>query len=98
MPYFVTLIGQFDAAVGAAEPLEYHLRYISAGEVLPVLQDLLAEDQTQATRAKARARNRISSNNRIEPLTWVAANAGLQCGEQLSRLGRSRTGFASGTE
>ena len=48
MPYFVGLIGQFDAAVGAAEPLEYHLRYISAGEVLPVLQDLLAEDQTQA--------------------------------------------------
>ena len=48
MPYFVSLIGQFDAAVGAAEPLEYHLRYISAGEVLPVLQDLLAEDQTQA--------------------------------------------------
>jgi type II secretory pathway component GspD/PulD (secretin) len=48
MPYFVNLIGQFDAAVGAAEPLEYRLRYISAGEVLPVLQDLLAEDQTQA--------------------------------------------------
>jgi type II secretion system protein D len=46
--YFRTLIRQFDAAVGAAEPLEYHLRYIPAGEVLPVLQDLLAEDQTQA--------------------------------------------------
>jgi type II secretion system protein D len=45
--YFRTLIRQFDAAVGVAEPLEYHLRYISAGEVLPVLQDLLAEDQTQ---------------------------------------------------
>jgi type II secretion system protein D len=48
MPYFVDLIRQFDAAVGAARPLEYHLRYISAGEVLPVLKDLLAEDQTQA--------------------------------------------------
>jgi len=47
MPYFRTLIQQFDASVSAAEPLEYHLRYISAGEVLPVLQDLLAEDQTQ---------------------------------------------------
>jgi type II secretion system protein D len=51
--YFRTLIRQFDAAVGVAEPLEYHLRYISAGEVLPVLQDLLAEDQTQATQAAA---------------------------------------------
>jgi type II secretion system protein D len=48
MPYFVDLIRQFDASVGAARPLEYHLRYISAGEVLPVLHDLLAEDQTQA--------------------------------------------------
>jgi len=47
IPYFRTLIRQFDATVGAAEPLEYHLRYISAGEVLPVLQDVLAEDQTQ---------------------------------------------------
>src|ERR1700722_2970192 len=45
MPYFRTLIAQFDAAVGAAEPLEYHLRYIAAGEVLPVLHDVLAEDQ-----------------------------------------------------
>src|ERR1700683_5197979 len=46
--YFRTLIEQFDASVGAAEPLEYHLRYISAGEVLPVLQDLLVEDQSQS--------------------------------------------------
>jgi general secretion pathway protein D len=47
VPYFRTLIQQFDSAVGGAEPLEYHLRYIPAGEVLPVLQDLLVEDQTQ---------------------------------------------------
>jgi type II secretion system protein D len=47
IPYFRSLILQFDAAVSAAEPLEYHLRYVPAGEVLPVLQDLLAEDQTQ---------------------------------------------------
>jgi general secretion pathway protein D len=45
MPYFRTLIAQFDAAVGATEPLEYHLRYVAAGEVLPVLHDVLAEDQ-----------------------------------------------------
>src|ERR1700730_14301397 len=54
MPYFVNLIRQFDAAIGAAEPLEYRLRYISAGEVLPVLQDLLAEDQTQAGQNQGR--------------------------------------------
>jgi general secretion pathway protein D len=53
IPYFRTLIRQFDAAVGAAEPLEYHLRYIPAGEVLPVLQDLLAEDKTQVAQGAA---------------------------------------------
>jgi general secretion pathway protein D len=47
LPYFTTLIKQFDAAVGVVEPLEYHLRYAAAGEVLPVLQDLLSEDQTE---------------------------------------------------
>src|SRR3984957_12648151 len=54
MPYFRTLIAQFDATVGAAEPLEYHLRYISAGEVLPVLQDVLAEDQNQANQEEGK--------------------------------------------
>jgi general secretion pathway protein D len=57
LPYFATLIRQFDAAVGAVAPLEYHLRYISAGEVLPVLQDLLAEDQTQANQAVTGGQN-----------------------------------------
>jgi general secretion pathway protein D len=53
VPYFRTLIHQFDESVGAAEPLEYHLRYVPAGEVLPVLQDLLAEDQTQTSQTPA---------------------------------------------
>jgi general secretion pathway protein D len=57
LPYFTTLIRQFDAAVGAVAPLEYHLRYVSAGEVLPVLQDLLAEDQTQANQAVTGGQN-----------------------------------------
>ena len=68
MPYFVGLIGQFDAAVGAAEPLEYHLRYISAGEVLPVLQDLLAEDQTQAGQNQGQgAQQNQQQQNRRQP-------------------------------
>jgi general secretion pathway protein D len=53
--YFRTLIRQFDAAVGAAAPLEYHLRYVSAGEVLPVLQDLLWEPQKTGETAPAPA-------------------------------------------
>ena len=47
--YYKTLIKQFDLAVTVAQPLEYRLRYISAGDVLPVLQDLLSEEkQAQA--------------------------------------------------
>jgi general secretion pathway protein D len=37
------LVESFDQASIAAEPLEYKLRYISAGEALPVLSDLLNE-------------------------------------------------------
>jgi general secretion pathway protein D len=66
MPYFTTLIQQFDAAVGAAEPLEYHLRYISAGEVLSVLQDVLAEDQTQANQGQGTQQNQpAQTQNRV---------------------------------
>jgi len=39
------LVEAFDQAVPAAQPLEYKLRYISAGEALPVLSDLLTEEQ-----------------------------------------------------
>jgi general secretion pathway protein D len=39
------LVEAFDQAVTAAKPLEYRLRYISAGEALPVLADLLSEEQ-----------------------------------------------------
>ncbi|MBV8417547.1 MAG: hypothetical protein JO251_20285, partial [Verrucomicrobia bacterium] len=65
LSYFVTLIQEFDAAVGAAEPLEYHLRYISAGEVLPVLHDLLAEDQTQAGQGANQQQNQPQQQNRV---------------------------------
>ncbi|MBV8376926.1 MAG: hypothetical protein JO279_07965 [Verrucomicrobia bacterium] len=65
MPYFVTLIQQFDAAVGAAAPLEYKLRYISAGEVLTVLQDLLAEDQTQASQGQGTQNQPTQNQNRV---------------------------------
>jgi general secretion pathway protein D len=65
IPYFATLIQQFDAAIGAAEPLEYRLRYISAGEVLPVLQDLLVEDQTQNGQGQGTQQNpQAPSQNR----------------------------------
>ena len=46
-----SLVEAFDQAVPAAQPLEYKLRYISAGEALPVLSDLLTEEQQGAAGA-----------------------------------------------
>lgn len=40
--YIEELIAQFDSAVNVKAPLEINLRYIRAGEVLPVLGDMLA--------------------------------------------------------
>jgi general secretion pathway protein D len=42
-----SLVEAFDQAVPAAQPLEYKLRYISAGEALPVLSDVLTEYEQQ---------------------------------------------------
>jgi general secretion pathway protein D len=43
-----SLILSFDQPNLAEKPLEYRLRYVSAGDVLPVLKDLLAETPEQA--------------------------------------------------
>ena len=43
MPQLRGLIQSFDQANLAEKPLEYRLRYVSAGDVLPVLKDLLSE-------------------------------------------------------
>ena len=42
-----SLVEAFDQAVPYAQPLEYKLRYISAGEALPVLSDVLTEYEQQ---------------------------------------------------
>ena len=97
VPYFVSLIGQFDAAVGAAEPLEYHLRYISAGEVLPVLSDLLAEDQVQPGQGQPGQPNQ-QQQQQNRTVNLGGNNSGANAGKRFGRFRRSRTGFASGTE
>jgi general secretion pathway protein D len=45
LAYLRKLVVEFDQAAASFRPLEYRLRYVSAGEVLPVLADLLSEDQ-----------------------------------------------------
>ena len=43
-PYIKGLIEEFDEVVGSGAPLERPLKYVSASEVLPVLADLLVEN------------------------------------------------------
>lgn len=43
--YIKNLIGEFDEEIGSSAPLERPLKYVSAAEVLPVLADLLQENE-----------------------------------------------------
>lgn len=54
-PYVKSLIQDFDRAVGFTEPLEVRLKYVTAAEVLPVLQDLLTEDTSEGAPGAAGA-------------------------------------------
>jgi general secretion pathway protein D len=47
MPQLRSLIQSFDQPNLAEKPLEYRLRYVSAGDLLPVLQNLLSEEPQQ---------------------------------------------------
>src|SRR5258708_14324842 len=51
-----TLIQAFDQPNLADKPLEYRLRYVSAGDVLPVLKDLLSEEPQQGGQGEAGGR------------------------------------------
>jgi general secretion pathway protein D len=46
--YLRNLVEDFDKAAISARPLEYRLRYVSAGDVLPVLAQVLAENAKEA--------------------------------------------------
>jgi general secretion pathway protein D len=47
--YLKGLIKEFDQAVDLVQPLERPLKYVSAAEVLPVLQNILTETKDQAS-------------------------------------------------
>src|SRR5204863_4506963 len=48
MPFIRQLIHEFDANVEFAKPVTRYLRYVSAGDVLPVLVQALTEPGTEA--------------------------------------------------
>jgi general secretion pathway protein D len=53
LEYVRSLVEDFDKEVVLAKPLEYRLKYVSAGEVLPVLGQVLAETQKEAEQVQA---------------------------------------------
>jgi general secretion pathway protein D len=63
------LVLAFDQAAVAAQPLEYKLRYLSAGEALPVLSDLLSEEQQQggapSTQLQNQQQQQVSQNRTV---------------------------------
>ncbi len=72
MPFIRRLIREFDANVEFGKPVTRPLRYISAGEVLPVLVQALTEPGTEAGRRSAhcgggaaQVRHCKSCNNRL---------------------------------
>src|SRR6516162_9151566 len=53
LEYVRSLIEDFDKEVILTKPLEYRLKYVPAGEVLPVLAQVLAETQKEAEQVQA---------------------------------------------
>jgi type II secretion system protein D len=51
MDYIKKMISEFDIAVDLSEPYEQPLNYVSASDMLPILQDMLKEEGTEATTA-----------------------------------------------
>ncbi|MDR2463098.1 MAG: hypothetical protein LBD30_04885 [Verrucomicrobiales bacterium] len=61
--YIKELIEEFDRAVTLTSPYERPLKYVSAGEVLPVLETLLMENGTQQPGGGASQNNQTRRNN-----------------------------------
>ena len=51
MDYIKKMISEFDIAVDLSDPYEQPLNYVSASDMLPILQDMLKEEGTEATTA-----------------------------------------------
>jgi general secretion pathway protein D len=57
LDYIVSLITDFDKAVGTGKPLEYKLRYVAAADLLSVLGDVLSEGENQNGQGGANNQN-----------------------------------------
>jgi len=85
-----SLVEAFDQAVPAAQPLEYKLRYISAGEALPVLSDVLTEEY-QATGGAGGTNQQQNQQQQVSQNRTV--NLG---GRNSSSMNSTQTGTSAG--
>ncbi|MBI4024406.1 MAG: hypothetical protein HY360_05455 [Verrucomicrobia bacterium] len=80
--YIKDLIREFDQATRLTDPVELPLRYVSASEVLPVLQSVLAETKDGTTSTGA---------NRATPTPAAAATGALSKPDRLSATAEDTT-------
>jgi len=83
--YIKKLIADFDVAVDLSDPYEYPLNYVSASDMLPILNDLLQEQSDQGTGGTAGAAG--------QPNRTVSGGIGSNLA---SAANAARTGSASG--
>ena len=74
--YIKKLIEEFDSATELADPLELQLKYISASELLPILQDLLKEDEKQTTATTSSSSRNTSTSDRQQSTAASSSAAG----------------------
>ncbi len=89
MPYIRQLIGDLDVSVPFEEPYERPLRFVAAGEVLPVLKDLLSEgDVTSATTPEGANPAGLASNTNTDSPQEASTSQGLGGSDSASKPDR----------
>jgi len=76
MDYIKKMISEFDIAVDLSDPYEQPLNYVSASDMLPILQDMLKEEGSEATTAgRAEATRTVRGGIGVGGVTGGAAGS-----------------------
>ncbi len=84
LDYLRNLVEDFDKATIAERPLEYRLRYVSAGDVLPVLAQVLAESEKEIEAARSGGQQQQQTgSNQNRPVNFGGTSGGFGAGNTL---------------
>ena len=86
LEYVRSLIEDFDKEVILTKPLEYRLKYVPAGEVLPVLAQVLAETSKEAEQVQAGTQPEQAGQTRGVNLPSTTSSYGGTTGGQAENL------------